>query len=426
MREKVVLTVVLGIFLVSSVSAATWQNTDEDITLDASDDESGVENTFYCVDQSDSCQPRSDGQEYTGTFTVSDEGINYVRYNSRDNVGNIEDTLKKTVKIDYTDPDTSDDYPGGWLNNSITVDLTCDDPDNPEASGCDTIEYCIDSGNSCTPSTEGDSITFDTEGKRFLRYRSTDVAGNVENVESTEIKLDFTSPTVQVNKGGSSEDTSRNASVACTDALSGCDESSYQIRAGDSPSFECPTSRKLYEEDSPFEVNQHLWICGTAKDRAGNWDESDQSVEFDIGTLTTNMYYPGKPDPVITSVGSTVPISLEIGNEEDSNKRINITTEGPETVFSDGSKSREFVMEGIEDRRVNMLSRPDTAGNQTVEIIIEEKTEGFTVSKEVDIKVRERGQRTSSTGREVPGIGLVNVLILSLMASGYYFRRMRN
>lgn len=424
MKVKVFILVLAGLFLMSSVSAQ-WYNSPQEINLNAQDDESGVENTFYCIDQEDNCQPRDDGQEYEDPFMLEQEGINYVRYNSRDHVGNIEETHSKTVRIDETDPETTDDYPGGWQNTSVTVDLSCNDPENPDASGCDTTEYCT--GQSCTPGTEGKSISFDTEGTHYLRYRSTDVAGNTEDIHTTEVKLDFTDPNILVQKEASGEGSeSRNATVSCTDEMSGCDESTLQIYESETAAFQCPEGLDRYEHGSTYEVDQHLWVCAAGKDRAGNYDDSEEPVEFSIGTLTTELTYPGKPGVVFTSIDSSIPVMLDVGNEQDNTRTINVSVSGANAELSEGGTSKEVTLNGVEDERFNIMARPEEPGNTTLDISIRDETEGFTLNREVKIQTRDTGARTSSSGRQVPGLGPVHVMALMLMASSYYWISMRN
>lgn len=416
--RKVLVTFLLGIFLVSAVSAASWHNTEQDIELDAVDEESGIANTFYCIDQSDECDPRDGGQQYNDgdTITVSDEGINYLRYNSEDNIGNIEETSSKTVKLDFTRPETSNNYTGGWHNSPVTVGLTCDDPENPDASGCDTTELC--KGNSCALS-EGTEARFSTEGINTLSYRSIDVAGMIEPVQDQDVSLDFTDPQVGVQKQSLSSE-AMNATVACTDGLSGCDSSSYRLHVSETSALACPTDQSRYNEGSTYEVNQHLWVCAAAKDEAGNWDYSDQPVEFSVGTLTTDLEYPGQPGAVITNVDSAIPISLEVGNEEeDKDRTINVSLEGP-TQFQDGNMWEEIELNGVETREFNFIAKPEQVGNSTVTVNIRAKDEGFTVTEEIEIQTRESGSRTSSAGREAPGIGLIQIAVLGLIASTYY------
>lgn len=424
MRKKLFLSLIL-ILMSSMAVSVPWHTSSQQVELNPSDDESGVNNTYYCVDQSDSCEPRTDGQKYDGNFTVSSEGINYVRFNTKDNVGNVEPTQSRKIKIDKTDPETSANYTGGWTNTSVTVNITCNDPENPEASGCDTTEFCVDQINSCTPSRSDYPVTFTDEGVHFLRYRSEDVAGNTEDINSTAVKLDFTGPEILVNKEGNEGSGSVNATVFCNDNRSGCQASSLRLHKSESPLVQCPTDKGEYNETTPYSVEQHLWICGAGRDKAGNWDISAQPLEFSVGTLTAVLQYPGKPGLIYTSLDSRVPITVKVSNEEDMTRVINVSAEGVPVEFENEKSFREVELNGVEDARISGVVKVESQGNQTLTVNIQDETEGFTITREADIFARKSGARTSSTGKSVPGIGLVQVAALLIIASTYFIARRR-
>ena len=80
----------------------SWYTSDVQITFSCSDTGgSGCDVTMYCVDTTNTCSPSI---TYSSPFTVSNEGVNYVRYFSRDNAGNQETLQLMQVKIDKTDP----------------------------------------------------------------------------------------------------------------------------------------------------------------------------------------------------------------------------------------------------------------------------------------------------------------------------------
>jgi len=96
-----------------SDTPAEWQNQDVIVTLAAQDNQEGcgVQATYYCVDQTDTCVPDTPGTLITVTF----EGTSYVRYLSIDNsgygngggystYGNVESVKTDVVRIDKTPP----------------------------------------------------------------------------------------------------------------------------------------------------------------------------------------------------------------------------------------------------------------------------------------------------------------------------------
>ncbi|MEH7502276.1 endonuclease/exonuclease/phosphatase family protein [Neobacillus drentensis] len=85
-----------------------WVNQDVNVTLSASDNESGVANTYYTVD---------DSAEQTGTTVVlSEEGVQKLVYWSVDKAGNVEQAHTVSVSIDKKAPSIAVTVPG---DNSI-------------------------------------------------------------------------------------------------------------------------------------------------------------------------------------------------------------------------------------------------------------------------------------------------------------------
>lgn len=433
MKKASILAVLLVAFTTAGL-AQTWHDSNQDVTLNPSDEESGVENTFYCIVDDGNCDPRDDstyttGGKYDGSpFTVSQEGVIHVFYNTKDRVGNIEDTESRTVRIDKTAPVTSpEDYTGEWRNDTFTVNLQCNERPTGENSGCNTTKYCVYDGTtgSCTPSDHGSSqVTFSNEGKYTLRYMSSDNAGNVEPTKSTVVRLDFTNPEILVNKQGSSESGRMNATVSCEDDRSGCNPGTLKLYSSETAAFECPDDRSEYNETSPFEVEQHLWICAAGKDDAGNWGSTSQPVEFSVGTLTAILQYPSKPDLIYTSVGSRIPITVELRNDEDMSRTINVSTEGVPVTFGNDKSFKEVEFEGVADRRLSAVVEVETPGNQTLTVNIQDETEGFTITRTANIFAQEGRFRTAEGG-QVPGPGLIQIAAMFLLAIGYFAVRKR-
>lgn len=83
--------------VVSGQDRNGWYNQNVNVTLNASDDKSGVAKTEYNINN-------GNWQTYQGPFDVSAEGVNVVHYRSTDLFGNIEDDQSVTVKIDKSAP----------------------------------------------------------------------------------------------------------------------------------------------------------------------------------------------------------------------------------------------------------------------------------------------------------------------------------
>jgi hypothetical protein len=78
-----------------------WYTTNTTITINSTDTDSGIKEIQYCIDTENTCAP---DQIYSAPVLISDEGINYLRYQTIDNVDNIEATQSLEIKIDQTSP----------------------------------------------------------------------------------------------------------------------------------------------------------------------------------------------------------------------------------------------------------------------------------------------------------------------------------
>ena len=188
----------------SSYTFGSWTSSSYvNVTLSCSDSGSGCSGVKYCVDTSNSCSPSTD---YSGPVHITTEGVSYIRYFSTDNAGNSESTKSETIKIDTTAPSTSasavdavtgSSYTfGNWIKDDVNVTLSCSD----SGSGCSGIKYCVDTSNSCTPSTDYSGVfqvscSSGSACVKYVRYFSTDNVGNQESVKSEVVRLDKAPPT---------------------------------------------------------------------------------------------------------------------------------------------------------------------------------------------------------------------------------------
>ncbi|MEM2121231.1 MAG: PGF-pre-PGF domain-containing protein [Candidatus Woesearchaeota archaeon] len=150
---------------------------------------SGCEATFYCIDTSNECNPNN---VYSLPFNVSEEGISYVRYYSKDNVNNAEDIKFFVVKIDRTKPTTYDDVPTGWQNSPYNVTITPVDT----FSGVNYTTYCLDGNCNNVSGSSKFKIEINTSGIHQIDYYSVDNAGNVQDIVTKYAYLDLDAPLI--------------------------------------------------------------------------------------------------------------------------------------------------------------------------------------------------------------------------------------
>ena len=175
-------------------STGIWYNTNVIVTLSPTDNLAGINATYYCTDQNNTCIPGTSGT----SVNVTAEGINYVRYYSTDNAGNIELIKNATVKIDLTDPVTTDDAPSGWQGAYFNVTLNATDGN---LSGVYYINYSYNNGPWQQVFGNSTSVLINQEGNLTLRYYAVDNAGNVEGTNTVYVALDTVYPLIEFTTG---------------------------------------------------------------------------------------------------------------------------------------------------------------------------------------------------------------------------------
>jgi hypothetical protein len=120
-----------------------WWNNSTTVTLTAVDDDSGVNATYFRINN-------GSWGVYAAPFAMSDEGVTVLEFYSVDNAGNVEEVQLVEVRIDVTAPLVSIalDPPApngenGWYVSRINVTLNASDG----LSGVNATFYRINDGN---------------------------------------------------------------------------------------------------------------------------------------------------------------------------------------------------------------------------------------------------------------------------------------
>jgi len=131
---------------------------------------------------------------YTSPVTLPHDAHWTLEYYAIDNEDNVGEVKSKEYKLDGTSPVTTLTIPDPDGNNGWYVtdqDITLSAEDN--LSGVYKMFYRWDEGI-VVEYKDGDIINFPSEGIHTLYYYSSDLAGNIENQNSYEIKYDKTPP----------------------------------------------------------------------------------------------------------------------------------------------------------------------------------------------------------------------------------------
>ena len=144
-----------------------WYADDVEITLEATDDMSGVDVIKYLLDD-------SDWLTYTGPFMVESDGYHGITYYAIDNAGNVEQPSEVIrFGIDQTPPtiEITWEVSGG----DLIFTATCSDA----TSGVDRVEFYINDGLAFTDNTEPYVWIWPYQGPSFtFKFIAFDMAGN--------------------------------------------------------------------------------------------------------------------------------------------------------------------------------------------------------------------------------------------------------
>ncbi|HEY6872077.1 MAG TPA: choice-of-anchor D domain-containing protein [Geobacteraceae bacterium] len=172
-----------------------WYKGDVSVTIHSVDALSGPAAVRYSIDGGGETSVASP----TASFMVRGDGLHAITCYSLDNAGNVEQRKTVVIKIDATPPVSTISVSGpagsaGWFTGNATVTLHALDA----TSGVAELRYSVDDG--AESSIHGDTATFtiSTEGAHVIKWHAIDLAGNVENSHTTDVRLDKTPPAITI------------------------------------------------------------------------------------------------------------------------------------------------------------------------------------------------------------------------------------
>lgn len=214
---------------ISGTSSNGWYQDPAQVTLTASDNLSGVANSYYTIDGGEI-------QTYATPFNVSGGGSHVIRYWSEDALRNTESQQTLTVNIDVGAPSTQLATTGtagtnGWYRSSVQVSLSPADT----LSGVANTYYSVDGG---ATQTYTGTFTVSGNAQHSVSFWSVDRVGNTEARRSATINIDSVGPTRQnalvMGPVGNSMyfHGAVQVSLGATDDLSGVANIYYRIDGG--------------------------------------------------------------------------------------------------------------------------------------------------------------------------------------------------
>ncbi|MFK9090565.1 OmpL47-type beta-barrel domain-containing protein [Bacillus salipaludis] len=248
-------TVEVNIDKTAPITTSNLTNEDGTVLLSPLDNKSGVDKTYYSINGSDYKEGTS--------FKVSEDGVTKVSFYSVDKAGNIEDVNSVEVNIDKTAPITTSNVKNSWYKEDVTVFLSPTD----SGSGVDKTYYTINGYDL----VEGTSFRVNNEGVTKVSFNSIDKAGNIEDVNTVEVKIDKTAPITTSNVKNSWYKDDVTVLLSPSDNGSGVDKTYYSINGSD------------FVEGTSFSVSEEgvTKVSFYSIDKAGNIEEV-KNVEVNI------------------------------------------------------------------------------------------------------------------------------------------------
>jgi hypothetical protein len=195
------------------------------VTLNASDNLSGVASTFYSING-------GSAQTYTTTFSITGDGAYTIEFWSVDLAGNAETHQTRLVKIDSTAPVTLASVSGtagsnNWYRSTVQVSLSATD----NLSGVQNSNYRIDGG---ATQTYTGPFVLSAMGQHTVEYWSVDNLNNTEATHSLIVNIDTIAPVVTATAspataGKSPRPVTVTISGNATDGLSGISSASFSV-----------------------------------------------------------------------------------------------------------------------------------------------------------------------------------------------------
>lgn len=177
---------------ISLTTEGTWQTADLGSNADEKLSEVSFTNYSFVLGFGDDyAKDASDSDSCE--FKIRFHAIN-VTYNLSEDIPPITTATAKVLPF-YTTYSFGSETP-----YSVNVSLSCYDAN----SSCkpNYPRYCVDTANTCTPTTIGNSTIISNEGINYIRYYSEDTKYNVENISSSIINIsrDYESLQIRINE----------------------------------------------------------------------------------------------------------------------------------------------------------------------------------------------------------------------------------
>ncbi|MEM3043559.1 MAG: hypothetical protein QXD84_08475 [Thermoplasmata archaeon] len=315
------------------------------INITACDGYSGVERTFYRIDERTQ-------EEYTGSITEGAGGHHNLTYWSVDLAGNREEPAAVWFFVDGDAPITSLEFNGPnymgedavYITSRTEISLVAKDG----GVGVERTEYSLQEGG-MDPFT--DPIKMTKSGAHTLRYRSVDYLLNEEKEKRQRLVVDNEPPKTTAVAPSGPQRTDITIELTAQDALSGVAATYYRIDPSGGPEegWVCGTVVRIPAPEDHTNDGRHR-VEYYSVDNLGNREPAASlEVEVDTRSLLELEELSPKGDRVVIRGRAEPGAVVKINGE-----RVD--------VRADGSFEREFKLQ--EGKNTFVVSSTDPAGNE--------------------------------------------------------------
>ncbi|MFB6214059.1 MAG: hypothetical protein ABEJ07_05870 [Candidatus Nanohaloarchaea archaeon] len=118
---------------------------------------------------------------------------------------------------------------------------------------------------------------------------------------------------------------------------------------------------------------------------------------------------------VIVSVSSSIPVFVTVNNTDPSTMRTFNTSLSEVAHFPDGSFYKVHSIGPMQERRFRVVVDPTESGSHTLKVTTRDTSIGLASSDSIPVSARKL--ESTQVPREVPGIGLVQLVLLSAVST---------
>ena len=119
---------------------------------------------------------------------------------------------------------------------------------------------------------------------------------------------------------------------------------------------------------------------------------------------------------VITSVNKTSYITYLLENPVSSNKTVDLTLEGVNARFPDGSDSKTVELGPYSRQKFQLSIKPETNGTAELGIEARDRSLGVSNFDSIEVLVKELNTSTSRV-EEIPGLTILQLAFVSVLAA---------